>query len=172
MNRARHAFAASLVGACFAGAVVLAQSAPKAPPMTSVLAGKKFVPPLRGQAEVEFTQPVTKKDPKTNMVVTTIKVKNMSNAPIGRLTIDETWYDKGGNLLTGSKGFLKQLLQPGEVASISIETPYSPEMNAINYNFTHANGTVKPKKVASLDEPKEPATKTAAASKTTAAKKK
>ena len=167
MNCARY-FVAALIGASFS--VVAVAQTTQAPPMTSVLAGKKFTPPFKGQADVDFTKPVTKNN--KGMVTTTIQVKNSTNAPLLRLTVDETWYDKGGNLLTGSKGFLKQLLQPGEVASISIETPYSPKMNANNYNFTHANGTVKPKKVASLDEPKEPATKTAAASKTTAAKKK
>ena len=30
--------------------------------MTSVLAGKKFTPPFKGQAEVDFTKPVTKNE--------------------------------------------------------------------------------------------------------------
>ena len=39
--------------------------------MTSVLAGKKFTPPFKGQAEVDFTKPVTKNE--KGMVTTTIR---------------------------------------------------------------------------------------------------
>jgi len=158
------AAAAGCLGVLFAASAALAQSTP--PPMKSVLSGKKFTPPLRGEAIVEFTQPVTKKDLKTNMVITKITVRNASNAPIPRLTIDETWYDKGGALVTGGKGVINGLLQPGEVKTVEIETPYNAKMNSNSWNFSHANGTVKPKKVKSLEEEgKEPATKPASATK-------
>ena len=144
MKRARFFAAATLAGA-FAATAALAQT-PQAPPMTSVLAGKKFTPPLKGPAEVEFMKPETKRD--KEMVVTRIKVRNASAAPIARLTITETWYDKGGATVGGGKGFLNGLLQPGEVQTIVIETPYNTKMSANNYNFSHANGTVpKPKRV-------------------------
>jgi hypothetical protein len=101
-------------------------------------------------------------------VVTTIMVKNMSNAPILRLTIDETWYDKAGETVTGGKGVVTRL-EPGEVGVVKIETPYNPKMNANNYHFSHANGTVpKPHSVPKLSvagDAKEPATKPAAANK-------
>ena len=87
MNRARVLFAATLVGASLVATDALAQ-ATTAPPMTSVLAGKKFTPPFKGQADVDFTQPVTKRQ--KDMVVTTILVRNTMNAPLLRLTIDET----------------------------------------------------------------------------------
>jgi len=44
-------------------------------------------------------------------------------------------------------------------------------MKANNYNFSHANGTIKPHAVAKLGDEKEPATKPAAA-KSAAAKPK
>jgi hypothetical protein len=167
MTRARIAFAATLVGVTFVGATLLAQT-PTPPPMTSVLAGKKLTPPLKGQAEVDYTKPVTKRD--KDMVVTKIQVKNMSPAPIPRLTITETWYDAGGATVAGGKGVINGLLQPGEVQTITIETPFNAKMKANNYNFTHANGTVKPHAVAKLGDAKEADTKTAAAK--PAAKKK
>jgi hypothetical protein len=163
MNRARLVVAASIVGAACLGATAFAQ---QAPPMQSVLAGKKFTPPIKGTAEVQFTQPVTKRE--KDMVVTTIKVKNISNAPIPRLTITETWYDAKNNVVTGGKGFVNGLLQPNEIATIKIETPYNPAMKSNNWNFSHANGEVKPKKVAKLDDAadaKEPAAKNASAKK-------
>ena len=76
MTRARLALAASFVVASAATTVVVAQTTPPAPPMTSVLAGKKFNPPFKGQAEVDFTKPVTKRD--KDMVVTTLQVTNTS----------------------------------------------------------------------------------------------
>ena len=164
MTRARLALAASFVVATAAPSAVLAQTNPQAPPMTSVLAGKKFNPPFKGQAEVDFTKPVTKRD--KDMVVTTLQVKNNMNAPLLRLTIDETWYDKAGGLVTGGKGVVNRI-EPGEVATVKIETPFNAKMSANNYNFSHANGTVKPHRVEKMagGAEKEPAAKPAAAKK-------
>jgi hypothetical protein len=162
MTRARLAIAASLVVASAATTAVLAQT-PQAPPMTSVLAGKKFTPPFKGQADVDFTKPVSKNV--KGMVTTTIQVRNNMNAPLLRLTVDETWYDKGGGLVTGGKGIVTRL-EPGEVATVKIETPFDPKMSANNYNFSHANGTVKPHRVEKMEgAEKEPAAKPATAKK-------
>jgi hypothetical protein len=167
MTRARLAIAASLVVASAATTAVLAQTA-QAPPMTSVLAGKKFTPPFKGQAEVDFTKPVSKNV--KGMVTTTIQVRNNAKAPLLRLTVDETWYDKAGGLVTGGKGIVNRL-EPGEIATVKIETPFDPKMSANNYNFSHANGTVKPHRVDKLsaEGDKEPAAKPAS---TTSGKKK
>jgi len=163
MTRA-HAIVAATVLCGGLATVALAQN-PPAPPMTSVLAGKKFTPPFKGQADVDFTKPKTAQSKDHKMVVTTIEVKNNMNAPLLRLTVDETWYDKAGGLVTGGKGVVSRL-EPGEVATIKIETPYDAKMSANNYNFTHANGTVKPHRVDKLaaagEAAKEPAAKPAA----------
>jgi len=144
MTRARLIVAATLVSASFVAAHA---QTPAAPPMTSVLAGKKFTPPFKGTAEVDFTKPVSKND--KGMVTTTIMVKNNAPGPILRLTVDETWYDAGGGLVTGGKGVINRL-EPGEVGTIKIETPYNAKMKANNYNFSHANGPVKPHPVPKL----------------------
>jgi hypothetical protein len=171
MTSGRFVFVATLVGASFVVGPAHAQSGQsgQSQPMQSILAGKKFTPPIKGTADVEFTKPVTKKDLKTNMVVTKITVKNISNAPIPRLTIDETWFSKDNQLVAGGKGYINGLLQPGEIKTIEIQTPYDPKMNANSWNFSHANGQVKPHQVKSLDDPnapkKEPAAKNASAKK-------
>jgi hypothetical protein len=161
MNRARLTMVATLLGASFV-ATALAQTTP--PPMTSVLAGRKFTPAFKGQAELDYTKPVTKRE--KEMVVTTIMVKNNATGPLLRLTIDETWYDAGGGLVTGGKGVVNRL-EPGEVATVKIETPFNAKMKANNYNFTHANGTIKPHAVPKLAAAgdKEPAAKPASATK-------
>ena len=164
MNRARLVLAATLVATVYADGLLAAQTTPQAPPMTSVLAGKKLTPPLRGLAEVQFLQPKTSRDQKSDMVVTKIQVKNISSAPIARLKISETWYGKDQTIVGGSEGVIKGLLQPGEIQTIVIQTPFNAKMSANNWNFSHANGDVKPRKVTKFEEPdKEPAARQAAA---------
>ena len=172
MTRARSLFAATLASTVILGAAaaVSAQTGQtQTAPMQSVLAGKKFTPPIKGIADVEYTKPVTKRDFKNNMVITKITVKNISSSPIPRLTIDETWFSKDNQLVSGGKGFINGLLQPGEVKTIEIQTPYDAKMNANSWNFSHANGAVKPHQVKTLEDPnapkKEPAAKTASAKK-------
>ena len=164
MTRACVVVAATLVAAGLSADTVWAQ-APQAPPLTPILAGKKLVAPVRGQADVEFTQPVTKRE--KDLVVTRIQVKNISPAPIARLTIDETWYEKGGAVVAAGRSVINGLLQPNEIQTVTIQTPYNPKMLSNNWNFTHANGQVKPHKVPKLiaADAKETAEKPAPAAK-------
>lgn len=177
MTRARFVFAATLVFASLAAGTALAQTAPPTqaapPPLTPILAGKKLTPPLRGQADVEFTQPASKRTGDT--VTTTIQVKNISSGPIARLTIDETWYDgvgATGNVVAGGKGVINGLLQPGEIGTVKIETSFNPKMKASNWNFSHANGAIKPHRVAKLSAGDDKAPAAPAAKAAPPAKKK
>lgn len=145
MNRARAAVAATFLGSIVAGCALLAAQEVKAPPMKPVLAGKSFTPPVKGDALVEYIQPVTKRE--GERVVTRIQVRNKSLGPVARLQITETWYDKAGSVVAGGKGVINGLLQPDEVQTIVIATAFNAKMSANNWNFTHANGSVKPAKV-------------------------
>jgi hypothetical protein len=166
MNRARFIVAATLAGASLAGGSAFAQAG-QAPEMKSVLAGKKFTPPIKGAADIDYVKNPTRREGTT--LVTKITVKNTSNAPIPRLRIVETWYDKDGNMIPGGDAVINGLLQPGEIASLEIRTPVNTKMAQSMLQFSHANGTVpKPHPVKSLDAPaagKEPATKAASSTK-------
>jgi hypothetical protein len=156
MIRARFVFAATLVGASFAAGALSAQ-APAAPDFKPILAGKNFTPPVRGAANVEFTKPVTKREGDT--VVDKIEVKNVSSQPIARLTVEAIYYDKAGTVIANGRGSINGLLPAGAVETVTVETPFNPKMNSSNYKFTHANGSVTPKKVDKIDNPdakKEP----------------
>jgi hypothetical protein len=169
MNRARSAVAATVVGVSFAGAIVFAQPpTTTAPPMKSVLAGKKFSPPIRGEATIDIVKTPTRREGTT--LVTKIVVKNTSNAPIPRLKVAETWFDKDGNMIPGGEAVINGLLQPNEVQTLEIRTPVNLKMAQSQLQFTHANGSVKPKSVKSLDGAKEPAAKNATATKKSAPK--
>lgn len=173
----RFAIAAAFAGASLflAGASVTAQGSqsgqPAAPPMPTILAGKKFTPPIKGTADVDYVKSPTRREGTT--LVTKIQVKNTSTAPIPRLRIDETWYDKSGATIPGGEAVINGLLQPGEVQTVEIRTPVNSSMASQTFMFSHANGQVKPHAVKSLDAPNEAATKTSGKSgKTSASKKK
>ena len=162
MIRARFAVAATIVGASFVVAPpLLAQDpAPAAPPMKSVLAGRKFTPPVRGEATIDISKTPTKREGST--LVTKITAKNTSMAPIARLRVAETWFDKDGNMIPGGEFAVNGLLQPEEVTTMEIRTPVNLKMIQSQLQFSHANGTVKPRSVKSIEAPKEPAAKPAA----------
>jgi hypothetical protein len=112
----------------------------------SLLAQTKTATPIRGDAEIGYLKPVTSVDHKANIVKTTIKVKNLSaTGSIAGLKVEEFWYDKDGNPVTGSKFRLQKPLQPLEVAELKLETPKDPKMNRNSYTFTHANGKIRTK---------------------------
>jgi hypothetical protein len=180
MKRARLLLAATLVTTASAAAVLAAQAtqAPatqtpatqtpatrttpvQAPPMQPILAGRKIVPPARGEVLVEYTTAVTKRDGPN--VVTRLQVKNVGSAPISRLTFTETWYDKAGVIVTGNKGVINGLFQPGEIQALTISTPYDARMSGNRQGFSHANGTVKTTRVTKFDAPKPAAGDAAAA---------
>ena len=160
MNRARQILAATVVAAtCGVVQTLSAQTQaepPKAPEMKSVLSGKKFTPPIRGEATIDIIKSPTRREGTT--LVTKIQVKNTSSAPIPRLTVDETWYDKKNNLIPGGKGVINGLLQPGEIQTMEVRTPVNPNMATSMLQFSHANGTVKTHATSSFVVP-DPAAK-------------
>ena len=74
---ARFAIAASIAAAALLGVELIAQttttSPQTTPPMTSVLAGKKLTPPIRGEAALEWVDP--KPEKKGDMVITKMTVE-------------------------------------------------------------------------------------------------
>jgi hypothetical protein len=106
----------------------------------------KFVPPIRGQAELGFMTPVTKREGKE--IVTVIKVKNLSaTGSIAGLKVDEYWYDKAGDPVSGDSFRYRKPLLPGEVIDVTLRTPVNPKMDRNSYQFAHANGEIKAKKM-------------------------
>ena len=144
----RFAVVATLVGVSLAAIETTTVLAQKAPEMKPLLAGRKVEQAFKGQAEVEFASS-SRKDGET--VVTTMKVKNLSSGPIGRLKVEETWFDKAQQPVATSQGVLDKMLEPGAIETLTIQTPWSAKMNGNSWQFSHANGTVKPHKVAKLD---------------------
>jgi hypothetical protein len=111
-------------------------------------APRKLISPQRGDATVEITKPDTKLV--KNEVVTVIMVKNTSASPIAGLKIEENWYDGGGNPVGGGVYRHTKPLMKDEVIRVELRTPRSPKFKSNQYQFTHANGAVKPTVVKTL----------------------
>lgn len=140
MNRHIHSLLAVAGAILIATAAAAAQGAkPAAAPAAA--APTRLAPPVRGQAELGYTKPVTKRTG-TN-IVTTIKVKNLSTGSIAGLKVDEFWYDKGGDPVTGDTFRYRKPLQPQEVIEVTLTTPVNPKMDRNQYKFEHLNGTIK-----------------------------
>ena len=115
---------------------------------TAVLVAQTKAPvtPIRDVAEIGVLPVVTNVDHKAGLVRTTIKVKNLSPThSIAGLKVEEYWYDKAGNPVTGSRARWPKPLMPLEVAELKLETPKDPKMDRNTYTFSHANGKVKVK---------------------------
>jgi hypothetical protein len=125
---------------------------PPAPQLTPVLAGRKITPPLRGEAQLQILWPPSIKRDK-DTVITKITVKNVSAGPIKGLVIEEPWYNKAGAVTASPRASIPGLLQPNEVQTVTIEVAYKSDMLSNNYQFSHANGTVKASKVAKMEAP-------------------
>jgi hypothetical protein len=138
MNRHRHHLAvlagfALIVGA--AAAPATAQTAPAAAP-------PKLISPVRGQAEIGFTQPKARRE--GNMVITTFKVMNLASGPIAGLKVDEFWYDKNQVLVGGAPSFrYRKPLMQKEIIDVELKTPVNPTMTQPQWKFEHANGAIK-----------------------------
>lgn len=124
------------------------QAKPAAPPAQAPPAAQaKFVPPIRGEAPVSMTKPVTSRT--KDEIITKFKVKNPSaNGSIAGLKISEFWYDRGGNPVSGDEFRYRKPLMPGEVIDVELRSPVNPKMASSQYKFEQANGAVKPTVVA------------------------
>jgi hypothetical protein len=111
---------------------------------------RRLVAPVRGEALLQYTKPATKVA--SDKVITVIRVKNANKAPIAGLRVEENWY-AGGNPVGGDTYRHPRPLRPDEVIEITLTTPRRPGMSSPQYQFTHANGTIKPELVGKLDLP-------------------
>lgn len=129
--------------------VALAQTPAPAAPAS---APRKLISPFRGDATVEFTKPVTKKEGAN--VVTTLTIKNTSAGPLAGFRLEESWSDASGNLAGGDTYRHPRPFMPGEVITVKLSDPFNARMKSNSYNFIHANGNVKPKVVPKIEAPK------------------
>jgi hypothetical protein len=161
----RFAFASSVfVILSFAAVSVFAQAKPAQAPATKAAAPAtsaptqqapaapaKFIKPLKGTADIQFME-VSAKKVGTD-IVTVLKIKNMSSAPISLLKVDEYWYNKANPpaVVTGDSVPYRKPLMPGEIIELTLKAPYKSDISVSQYMFSHAGGQVNPKRVKKFD---------------------
>ena len=149
MNRQKLMLLTVAVALAVATASAAAAQAPKpaaAPAQGAPAERARLVAPVRGVAQIGYTKPVVKRgkvDGK-DFVITTMQIKNMAAGPIAGLKVDDFWYDKAGNPLPSDSYRHPRPLQPNEVITVTLETPADPRMNRNQWQFSHANGEIKP----------------------------
>jgi hypothetical protein len=129
-----------------AAAVVLATgvSASQAPAAQG--ARPRLAAPVRGEAALGYLKPVIKAGKSksgADAIITTFRLKNLAQGAIAGLQVEEFWYNKAGDPVTGANYRHPKPLQPGEVITVTLETPRQPQMDRNQYAFKHANGTIK-----------------------------
>jgi hypothetical protein len=129
----------------FAQSAKPAAATTPAPAAAAPAARAKWMAPIKGVATIE----VIRGNPKQvgNEVLTVLKVKNTSAAPIALLRADEYWYDKDRKMVTGDTQRHRQPLQPGEIVELTMRSPAKPNLVQSQVNFAHANGTIQAKGV-------------------------
>jgi hypothetical protein len=149
-----------LVPAAFAQAKKPAAKKDAAPAVTTApvppspeLMKARMRPPVKGTAYIEVIKGPSKKV--GGEIVTVTKVKNVSDAPIVGLRIDEWWYAKGQQV-SGGDYKLRSPLAPDEIAEMTTRSPVKPDMSGgSQLQFTHANGKVKPTAVKKFSDDKK-----------------
>ena len=154
----RFAFSSSVaVLLTLAAAVAYAQTKPAQAPAakTAPTSGQqapaapaKFVKMLKGTAEIQFIQMPPKKV--GNDIVTVLKIKNLSPLAISLLKVDEYWY-KDGQVATGDSEPYRKPFMPGEVIEVTMKSPFKPNLQTSQYQFSHAGGNVNVKRVKKFD---------------------
>jgi hypothetical protein len=104
----------------------------------------KFVKMLKGTADLQFIP--GKPNKVGNEIVTVLKIKNLSPLAVSLLKVDEYWY-KDGQVATGDSQAYRKPFMPGEVIEITMRSPFKPNLQTNQYQFSHAGGQVKIEKV-------------------------
>ncbi len=108
---------------------------------------------MRGLAEIGYEQPNAQRD--GNFIVTRFKVKNLAQDAIAGLQVDEFWFDRDGNTVTGDSVRFREPVLTGQVVEIELRVPRNPAMDRSNYEFSHQNGEIKATLLEEIEEPAE-----------------
>ncbi len=113
----------------------------------------KLVPTVRGLAEIGYEQPNARRE--GNFIVTNFRVQNLAENAIAGLQVDEFWFDRDGNTVTGDSVRFREPVLMGQVIDIELRVPRNPAMDRSNYEFSHQNGEIKATLLESIEDPEE-----------------
>jgi hypothetical protein len=114
---------------------------PAAPTTAAPAAPAKWVPPLKGDGTVEFSQ--GKPQRVKGEIVTKFKLRNTSKGALALLSVEELWYNTKREIATIGSYKHRALINPGDVIEFTISAPEKPDLYNNTLVFKHANGTIK-----------------------------
>jgi hypothetical protein len=117
------------------------------------VAKARMAPPVKGTAYVEVIQGQGKTI--GTDIVTVSKIKNVSNAPIAGLRVDEYWYNAKLVQVTGDTQRVRAPIAPGEIVEVTTKSPVKPDLYKSTLMFNHANGKVTAKGVKKFTDDKK-----------------
>ena len=116
--------------------------------------GLELVPTQRGLAEIAYTQPQARRE--RDFIVTSIRIKNLAENAIAGFAVDEYWFDREGNTVTGDQVRFREPILVGAIRDIELRVPRVSGMDRSNYEFTHQNGDIKATLFDEIEDPPEP----------------
>ena len=116
--------------------------------------GLELVPTQRGLAEIAYTQPGARRE--RDFIVTSIRIQNLAENAIAGFSVDEYWFDREGNTVTGDQVRFREPILTGEIRDIELRVPRVRGMDRSNYEFTHQNGDIKATLFDEIEDPPEP----------------
>ena len=138
----------ALVPVTLARTAQAASQAASPPPVNRA----RMATPVKGTAYIEVISSGSKLV--GNEVVTLLKIKNVSQAPIAGLRIDQYWYN-ATTQATGDTQRVRTPIAPGEIVEVTMKAPNKPGLVSNRTMFVHANGKVDAKGVKKFTEPKK-----------------
>ena len=145
MTRSALAAVTAFCLSAFASPAFAQAAKPATPAQTSAAMPAKWAKPVKGTAYIEVIRGTSKRE--GNDMVTGLKIKNTSDAPIALFRIDEIWYDHKQKQVTGDSYTFHRPVNPGEVVDVTLKSPVKPDLYQSQYAFSHANGKVDAKQV-------------------------
>ena len=128
-----------------------AASAQAAPPPD--VAKARMAVPVKGTAYIEVIAEQAKQA--GGDIIQKMRVRNVSNAPIAGLRVDQYWYSKAGVQVTGDTQRVRAPIAPGEIVDIELRSPVKPDVLNNRTMFVHANGKVDAKGVKKFTDDKK-----------------
>ena len=132
-------------------APTVAASTPKIRPLLAMEHDSRLVATMRGPGQIGYLPPETRRE--RNEIVTTFRIKNVSNGALAGFKVNEFWYDNNGDTVTGDSYRMRKPFLVDQVIEVTLRVPRNSRMDSSNYEFTHQNGVVEATLFDEMEEP-------------------
>lgn len=111
----------------------------------------RLVATIRGPGQIGYLAPVTRRE--RNEIVTTFRIKNISDGALAGFKVDEFWYDDDGDTVTGDSYRMQRPFLVDQIIEVTLRVPNDSRMERSNYEFSHQNGVVEANLFDEMEEP-------------------